>query len=463
MFRKGLRFHDSIDTSCVIRYNTTESLVIWDEQRTWRGRVGDTMMREELIELLRDGLSHLYDADRLRKSPLAALFGVANQPDAASILRSMLTEAVESLKPGEGTPSQSRDWRLYDALFYAYVQQLEQRIVADQLGLSVRHLRREQRAALEVLADTLWEQIDPAKLHGDAGASVFSNQSGAIGPTLNQELSWLKDLPTEKPTDLREVLFEALNLARSLATGHRAHIQVMVGDGLPHLAVHPVALNQILLNLLSVAIPQAADGKVHVSARPLRWEVEIQIQVGRPLSGSWPVSDDDTASLEMASQLTHLCGGKLALPGEKGEALSATVILPALNQLVVLAVDDNADTLQLLERYTAGTRYHLVGTRDPGQVLNLAQKLSPQIIVLDVMMPQVDGWKVIGMLRQHPLTSHIPIIVCTILAQEKLALSLGASGFIRKPVTRQALLDALNHRVERMEPVPEPRSERGSR
>ncbi len=118
----------------------------------------------------------------------------------------------------------------------------------------------------------------------------------------------------------------------------------------------------------------------------------------------------------------------------------------------VLAIDDNTDTLQLLQRYTAGTQYRLIGTRDPEQALSLAEKLSPQIIVLDVMMPQVDGWKVLGRLQQHPLTGHIPIVVCTILAQEALALSLGASAFIRKPITRQEFLAALDHQVELMGP-----------
>jgi CheY-like chemotaxis protein len=70
-----------------------------------------------------------------------------------------------------------------------------------------------------------------------------------------------------------------------------------------------------------------------------------------------------------------------------------------------------------------------------------------------VMMPEVDGWKVMSKLRQHPLTSHIPILVCTILAQENLALALGASGFVQKPVTRRALLEALNHQAEMVQPA----------
>jgi CheY-like chemotaxis protein len=106
----------------------------------------------------------------------------------------------------------------------------------------------------------------------------------------------------------------------------------------------------------------------------------------------------------------------------------------------------------MLQRYTSGTRYRLVGTQDPEESLSLAEKISPQIIVLDVMMPQVDGWRVLGRLRQHPLTEHVPVIVCSILAQEELALSLGASGFVHKPVTRQAFLAALDRQIDLLEP-----------
>jgi CheY-like chemotaxis protein len=133
------------------------------------------------------------------------------------------------------------------------------------------------------------------------------------------------------------------------------------------------------------------------------------------------------------------------------QAFAATLTIPAAGQLPVLAIDDNADTLRLLQRYTSVTRYRLIGTQEPEQALELATKLAPQIIVLDVMMPQVDGWRVLERLRQHPHTEHIPIVVCTILAQEELAFSLGASGFIRKPIARRAFLAALDQQVQRLE------------
>jgi CheY-like chemotaxis protein len=152
----------------------------------------------------------------------------------------------------------------------------------------------------------------------------------------------------------------------------------------------------------------------------------------------------------MAKQLADLCGCELAF-SEDEEAFVATLALPAVEQLPVMVIDDNLDTLELLQRYASNTRYRLVGTSDPEQALDLVRTHAPQIIVLDVMMPQADGWRVLGRLCQHPLTEHIPVIVCTVLPEERLALSLGACAFVRKPVSRQAFLNALKQasKVER--------------
>jgi CheY-like chemotaxis protein len=411
------------------------------------GQKVDELTRDEFLKYLRRDLGHLYDAAHLRKSPLAVLLGVADRFDASLALRGILTKAIESLKPRDDEPSQSRAWRIYDSLFCCYVQRLSQQVVADQLGISTRQLRREQRAALEVLADRLWAQFDlerrpqaqPVQEHTPA-------RSRADSATTNEELAWLKDVPLERPTNLGRALLSVLDLVQPLAVQHGARLETGPTDTLPDLAVHPVALKQTLLNLLGVAIPQSSGKRVCVSASVLQWDVVIRVQGTGSSSGLPAISNDDAASLDIAHQLAELSRGSLSIAGDE-KGLDATLTLPALEQLPVLAVDDNADTLQLLQRYTAGTRYRLVGTRDPEQVLGLVEKFSPQVIVLDVMMPQVDGWRVLGRLRQHPLASHVPIVVCTILAQEAMALSLGASAFIRKPVTRQALLETLDHQI----------------
>jgi CheY-like chemotaxis protein len=168
-------------------------------------------------------------------------------------------------------------------------------------------------------------------------------------------------------------------------------------------------------------------------------------------SRSAPAEDADTSKrLEMAKQLVELSDGRLEISEDKeGEgAYTIEVILPAEEQISVLVIDDNVDTLQLLQRYLSNSRYCFTGISDPQQALQIATDATPQIIVLDVMLPEVDGWELLGRLNGHPQTCDIPIVVCTILPQEQLAFNLGAEAFIPKPVSRSGFLSVLDHLLE---------------
>jgi CheY-like chemotaxis protein len=109
----------------------------------------------------------------------------------------------------------------------------------------------------------------------------------------------------------------------------------------------------------------------------------------------------------------------------------------------LLIVDDHAETTDLLARYVEGTPYRVVACHDPRRALEVALAQRPLLVLLDVMMPEVDGWEVLMRLKQHEATAGLPVYVCTVLDQSELALSLGADGFLRKPITRQALLGVL--------------------
>jgi CheY-like chemotaxis protein len=401
------------------------------------------LTKDALTDLLRDNLNHLYDTGYLRESRLGAILRVADRPDAASALRERLIQAIEDLKPADDVPSQSRDWRFYDALFYAYVQQLDQRIVADQLGLSVRHFRREQRTALKILADRLWAEIESEpELDRDPETATEPACSGM----LSEEMTWLTDLPAEKPTELAETLEDAIALISPLAEQNRVTIERQRVEAVPRLAVHPVALNQMVLNLLSIAVSQLENETVRVSARSRQWCVDLRIHGGSRHLDIDALPADDLTSFQMTEELATMSGGRVQwLDGHQEFGILLT--LPALNQLTVLAIDDNGDTLHLMERYTAGTQYRLVGCRDPENILSLVETHIPQIIILDVMMPQVDGWKILGRLREHPITEEIPVIICTVLTQERLARSLGAADYLHKPFTRRDLLTVLRRQV----------------
>jgi len=69
------------------------------------------------------------------------------------------------------------------------------------------------------------------------------------------------------------------------------------------------------------------------------------------------------------------------------------------------------------------------------------------------MMPHKDGWDALQLLRHHPATAGTPVVVCTILAEHELARALGAAAFLRKPLTRPALLQTLDACLARGRPV----------
>ena len=133
----------------------------------------------------------------------------------------------------------------------------------------------------------------------------------------------------------------------------------------------------------------------------------------------------------MARELLSFSRGSLHHDAEPAgdQACQFRLTLPTDGQISVLAIDDNPDTLQLLQRYTADTRYRLQCESDPARSLALAEETLPDIILLDVLLQDIDGWELLGRFRAHPRLGDKPVIVCTILPQRDLALSLGAAGF----------------------------------
>jgi len=397
------------------------------------------MQSEQTFEVtLRQALSRLYDPAFLRRSPLVTLLGLAQTPNVAEDLRHTLEDAIEALKPSGTTPN-PRGQRYYQILFYRYVQQFSQRAVADQLGVCTRHLRREQAAAIEALAESLRvrSRLSERDLTGSNEGAVPNNGEEDVA----REMSWLGDSLADQLTEVAPVLGEALELAKTLAHRYSVCLDLSLDD-LPWVAIAPTVLKQVALNLLTSAIHSVAGGHVLLTARADRNEVVLHIAASADSLRPDEHLDWDQTVIAISQRLAGLFNGRLLVSKEIG-TLRADLVLPSAEQILVLAIEDNADTLQLWQRYVQDSRFRLVGTKEPEKALALAVELQPRLIVLDVMMPGLDGWGLLAQLRHHPQTSTIPVLVCTVLPQRELALSLGASEFISKPVTYRAFRAAL--------------------
>lgn len=394
---------------------------------------------DQFVGELRSALNHLYDPAELRRSPLTVTFGLAGSFDAAAALQRILTGAIEALRPAADEPAQARGWRIYDALTYRYVRGFDRDVVADQLGISGRQLRREQRAALEALAQHLWQTHN---LGGQAASQPRAEPD-------EEPPAWLNDLPPEKPGDLQAVLTATLDLARPLARRWDVDIESIPGARTPAggVAVPQTALRYALLNVLGVAIPRSAGRTLHISSALAGGRVFVEVVADTAEAESVAnLTAEERASLELARQLVDVTGGQVGVEVGPGE-FRAQIALRTLEQVRVLVVDDNADTLQLFARYAVGTRYAVTGTHEPAEALRLAEQVRPAVLILDVMMPDLDGWEMLARLRKQHSTAQTAIIICTVLPQQALSLALGANAFLQKPVTRETFLAALDTQV----------------
>ncbi|MCP4183711.1 MAG: hybrid sensor histidine kinase/response regulator, partial [Hyphomicrobiales bacterium] len=311
-----------------------------------------------------------------------------------------MIDSIDTFKPSANEPDQSRVWRIFDSLFCCYVQQLKQQIVADQLSISPRQLRREQRMALEALADFLWNQynLDAAiateQPQSDVGVGQFEN------PELAKELGWVQDLQPANPTSLNDVLTSVLGVTEPICKDKNVSIDNQMSAFLPPLAIHDVVLTQILVNLISAAINRTPEGRITISAERSEWVVDLSVKT--PQTGPTP-SLAKGANISLATELSKLSSIELNFTESETVAFCANLLLPIREQIPVLLVDDNEDALALFHRYTAGSRYQLISTQDPNDILELVEQAKPKMIILDIMMPETNGWMILGMLKNHPL------------------------------------------------------------
>lgn len=408
-------------------------------------------VRRTFFVALRRALHHLYDIVELRRNPLCALFNRNKGNDAAD-LRQVLEEGISALKPAPGLSPTSDAWRTYRVLYHRYIEQFDQASVAVNLGLSIRQMRRQEQLALQTLADWLIQRycLDLTSHFGQAHleSAASLNRRGdaaydyAIAPAnVAQELRWAEQSFPSQEVDTVELVKAAIQTVQPIADTLGVSIHSDLPTHVPPALAQIVSMRQVLLNLLLTAIHSNDTVRVGCSQRAAR----IQIEIG-PIQHR---AAQDSERLAITEKLAATAGGHLEYRDQDigGRSQTACFVLPLAGQISVLVVDDNADSLQLFERCLINSPYRFFGACDPQQTIPLTELVHPRVIVLDVMLPGVDGWEMLGRLHQHPSTRCIPVIICTILPQEELAAALGAAGFIRKPVTRDGLLLELDRQM----------------
>ncbi len=394
--------------------------------------------REQLLTLTHDALERLYDYVFLQSHPLAERLGdVASEWNRGAALHRVLVETIERLKPPAGTPTHSPLWRRYRHVFMRYVEAATLVQIADDLGVSERQARRDHRDALEAIVDLLQQRLNP-KPNPPRGASRSVPGAGPAGASLPEGAAAPTTVLLSSVVDGALATLERLVQARSLT------FEVCdAGADVAISALDRTTLRQIVLGMALNAIDLAVEGsRIGVDVQTVGAEVHLDVRVMATKATDPEVTAAVEGRLALGKRLASKHGATLVREAS-ADGVRFGLSLPVLRTPTVLLVEDNAGMRRLMRRYLGGHAYAVLEARSASEALALATSQRPDVITLDIMLPETDGWELLQTLRAQPATRHIPVIVCSVLRERELAYSLGATEFLAKPLTRDALLQAL--------------------
>ena len=278
---------------------------------------------------------------------------------------------------------------------------------------------------------------------------------------------------------------EVVGTARGLAEQNKNRLTVECAPDIAPLLVDPLRLRQILLNLLSNACKFTKGGEVALRVAPVSIEGRnwVDFAVTDTGIGMTPeqlsklfeefVQADQTTArkyggtglgLAITRKLCRMMGGDALVTSEidKGSTFTARLptgaATPAANTDqpasapdeplpsgdCVLVIDDDQTARELIATHLRDEGFSVVTAAGGREGLKRAEELHPIAITLDVLMPDIDGWTVLAALRGNPKLADIPVVMATITDdQQHKGMTLGAAGYLTKPVDRDRLIALL--------------------
>jgi signal transduction histidine kinase/CheY-like chemotaxis protein len=332
---------------------------------------------------------------------------------------------------------------------------------------AVEPLRRVERAGKHLL-DLINQVLDLSKI-----------EAGKLD--LNSEM-----------VNVARLVDEVIGTARPMAEQNKNQLSVDCPAGIAPIVVDALRLRQILLNLLSNACKFTEGGEVSLRVRSVSIEsrpwLEFAVadtgigmtpeQVGK-LFEEFTQADQSTArryggtglGLAISRRLCRMMGGDVTVTSEPGKGSLFAVRLPLdaaaapssiwqvggeSHDLVplgdcVLVIDDDTTARELIATHLRDEGFAVVTAAGGREGLKRAQELHPAAITLDVLMPDVDGWTVLAALRGNPELADIPVVMATIVDQHSRGMTLGAVGYLTKPINRDQLIALLRPYQERLQ------------
>ncbi len=288
-----------------------------------------------------------------------------------------------------------------------------------------------------------------------------------------------------------ELLHEVLSTMTPLAEKKEITITASIDPDIDELVADRIKIKQILFNLLSNAVkftPEGGSVSVHAEkvqggeGGGFRFSVK-DTGIGIPPDEIEKIFDefeqvDSSTSrqqmgaglgLSLTKKLVELHGGKISVQSSLGkgsvfsftipetvvtaeegaepaEAVEAVKLdFPWMKEEapLILVVEDDPPTAELLTLHLTQAGYRVAHAFDGREAVEKARSMRPFAITLDIMLPKKDGWEVLQELKADAETSHIPVIIHSIVNNRELAFALGATDYLMKPLQKEDLLAKL--------------------
>ena len=361
---------------------------------------------------------------------------------------------------------------------------------------NVSHELRTPLSAIIGFSQILLDGIDGPVNEEQLQDITQVNKSGqSLLSLINQILDLSKieagkmELSLER-VELPMLISAVLDSISPLAQEKGLRIDTRFPPGLPAVEGDAARLKQILINLLSNAVKFTDRGRIEVIAQPSGRMVRIAVKdtgIGISREAQKLIFDEfvqgDGSStrrhggtglgLSIVRKLVEMHGGAITVISEPGMGSTFTFTVPAwatgqgtatplqprplrrpnqgLPGTAILVVDDDPSVRQLISRHLEQEGWKTVQASNATDALQLARESRPMLITLDIMMPDASGWWVLEKLKEDPQTAGIPVLVVTIVEDQRLVFALGASDYLGKPYDRGALIAKIHRLLPRLE------------
>ena len=394
------------------------------------------MDKQEVVEHLKDALSHLNDVATLADSPLAlALPASAAGAESTTRgtsrgvqLRNLLYELIENVKPSPEVPETAPEWRQYLILHDRYVLHRPLWEIEHKLTIGERQVRREHGRGLAILAEMLRARLSVPEMPVDAQT---------LEPATTPREAIQRLVPVSRVFGLAQLVEDVVSFLSVAGKVQPNQVQIDIDPDDLTVSTDPGILRQLLTNLLLALGPMTVNPLQFTASLT---HAQVVVNLTEVVDGDARLIDLAGEGMALCQLLAHSIGADITVAQPR---MIHFALPPGSRLRKVLVIDDELAAAELYQSYVIGLDYQVIAETNAEEAVARALEVQPDAIMLDVMMPAMDGWELLQRLRHSPPLRDIPIIVCSVLSEADLAASLGASAFLKKPLLRSQLVKTL--------------------